>query len=446
MATGVWSWSTTAASNDSADASINWTEGQAPSTVNNSARAEMAGQAKYLLDAHGALTTTGAANTYSVATNSTLAALRDGVGLSLVLNATSTGASTLNVDGLGAKAIRKITGAGEVAIAAGDVVAAGHYIFNYDESANSAAGAWILLNPAPSATAYLSNVVEDTTPQLGGDLDPNGNGIAFTGATVTDVTGADTLLVSGTAGTNGNLVKWNTDGDVVDTAIAESAVLVDGDIGGSVQAQGATLDSIEGLTLAAGDILYATAADTLVKLAKGTAAQALVMNAGATAPEWASPTTAGWTQIADETALPAASVVDITGLAGYEEIEIIISSAVQTTGTNRTAILQVSDDNGATFETTGYNSSGGASEFDIYDSGGWDSGNFLSATLRVVQIGTNPVFFISRSNATGTEVNAYRLVQFYQGDFDNGNEVTALRISTVPATNFTAGTYTVRAK
>jgi len=37
----------------------------------------------------------------------------------------------------------------------------------------------------------------------------------------------------------------------------------------------------------AGDILYATGATTLAKLAKGTAAQTLKMNAGATAPEWA---------------------------------------------------------------------------------------------------------------------------------------------------------------
>jgi len=36
----------------------------------------------------------------------------------------------------------------------------------------------------------------------------------------------------------------------------------------------------------AGDILYATGTTTLAKLAKGTAAQQLAMNAGATAPEW----------------------------------------------------------------------------------------------------------------------------------------------------------------
>ena len=47
MATGVASWSTTAANNATADANVNWAEGQAPSTVNNSARAEMASVALY---------------------------------------------------------------------------------------------------------------------------------------------------------------------------------------------------------------------------------------------------------------------------------------------------------------------------------------------------------------------------------------------------------------
>ncbi|MDN7993585.1 tail fiber domain-containing protein [Burkholderia orbicola] len=39
---GLWNWSTTAANNATADPSINWQEGQAPSTVNDSARAMMA--------------------------------------------------------------------------------------------------------------------------------------------------------------------------------------------------------------------------------------------------------------------------------------------------------------------------------------------------------------------------------------------------------------------
>lgn len=60
----------------------------------------------------------------------------------------------------------------------------------------------------------------------------------------------------------------------------------DQDLSGKQDA-GATLTSLEGLSLVAGDILYATAADTLTRLAKGTALQQLRINAGATAPEWA---------------------------------------------------------------------------------------------------------------------------------------------------------------
>lgn len=55
------------------------------------------------------------------------------------------------------------------------------------------------------------------------------------------------------------------------------------------QASGATLTSLEGLTLGAGDIVYATAADTLTDLAIGTAGQVLTVNAGATAPQWSTP-------------------------------------------------------------------------------------------------------------------------------------------------------------
>ncbi len=46
-----------------------------------------------------------------------------------------------------------------------------------------------------------------------------------------------------------------------------------------------------GIVTTQGDMVYATAANTLARLAKGTAYQALHMNAGATAPSWqASPT------------------------------------------------------------------------------------------------------------------------------------------------------------
>lgn len=45
-----------------------------------------------------------------------------------------------------------------------------------------------------------------------------------------NITGTDANVVSGTAGTNGNLVQWNADGDAVDSSIAASSVLTDNDV------------------------------------------------------------------------------------------------------------------------------------------------------------------------------------------------------------------------
>ena len=49
-------WSKTANNNANADGTINWAEGQAPSTVNDSARAMMAAAAKYRDDIAGVTT------------------------------------------------------------------------------------------------------------------------------------------------------------------------------------------------------------------------------------------------------------------------------------------------------------------------------------------------------------------------------------------------------
>lgn len=139
-------WSKTAATNATADATINWAEGQAPSSVNDSARAMMAAAAKYRDDTGGALTTAGGTTAYTLTTNQVLTALADGERLHVVMNATNTAASTLNVDGLGAKAIKKVTRAGEEDVQAGDLAISAHHFFQYDASANSAAGAWILVS------------------------------------------------------------------------------------------------------------------------------------------------------------------------------------------------------------------------------------------------------------------------------------------------------------
>jgi hypothetical protein len=62
-----WKWSRTAGTNATADGSINWAEGQSPSSVNDSARAMMAAAAKYRDDIAGAIITGGTSTAYTVA-------------------------------------------------------------------------------------------------------------------------------------------------------------------------------------------------------------------------------------------------------------------------------------------------------------------------------------------------------------------------------------------
>lgn len=108
------------------------------------------------------------------------------------------------------------------------------------------------------------------------------------------------------------------------------------------------LDALAGLSFVQGDIFYATAANTLARLPKGTALQKLRMNAGASAPEW----------VDSKVSYSAISLNGLTGVTtptfanDFDELDIFIDG-VSLSGTDN-IILQIGS--GGVLQTTGYDS------------------------------------------------------------------------------------------
>lgn len=82
----------------------------ARSAVNDTMREMMAATARDFADRKGSLVSAGSSNAYTVTTNNNNAALADIGPLAFRAHIANTGAATLNVDGLGAKALRRPSG------------------------------------------------------------------------------------------------------------------------------------------------------------------------------------------------------------------------------------------------------------------------------------------------------------------------------------------------
>lgn len=135
-----YNWSKTAGTNASADISINWAEGQPPSSVNDSARAMMAATASWRDDISGVAATGGTATAYTYSTSQGFPDLAhmDHALLTIYVHTTNGDNPTLNVDGLGAVPIYL----GSVPVPAGVLVGGCPYSLIYYQGASR----WILKN------------------------------------------------------------------------------------------------------------------------------------------------------------------------------------------------------------------------------------------------------------------------------------------------------------
>lgn len=151
-----------------------------PSDVPNDVRAKDGAFARWLSDQSGVNTVAGTADVITLTAAENIAAYANRQMLRFIAAATNTTAVTLNVNAIGAKAIRKISGGTDVALAAGDLVAGETYLVVYRSAANAAAGAWVLLGAAAVAAAStaqagiveLATNAETIAPPVGSTLVP----------------------------------------------------------------------------------------------------------------------------------------------------------------------------------------------------------------------------------------------------------------------------------
>lgn len=118
-------------------------------------------------------------------------------------------------------------------------------------------------------------------------------------------------------------------------------------IGSDVQAYDAALASLAGLAFVSGDIVYATTADTLARLAKGTDGQFLSLASGV--PAWATVSDGGWTQIGSAVTPSGASVIITSIPAGYKQLAVRLSRVEFVAA--ETLQLKVSVNNGSSYAT-----------------------------------------------------------------------------------------------
>jgi microcystin-dependent protein len=108
----VYRWDHVANNNGSADPGINYLENQAPSSLNDSARAAMSAMALYRDDISGALVTSGTSTAYILATNSnfTSAAFLGGQMVAFTPHITSGAAPTMTIDSIANIPLRSAPG------------------------------------------------------------------------------------------------------------------------------------------------------------------------------------------------------------------------------------------------------------------------------------------------------------------------------------------------
>ncbi|WP_208442322.1 phage tail protein [Bartonella raoultii] len=145
----IYDWSLRAADNTRADDLIDWSEGQLPSTINNSARGMMQRVREYLSDTGGTLEgvvrvdNEQQTTAITLQTKSPFSEYKNDIVVGFKAKGKNAGATTVSLNHLPAKSVYKATELGAVPLVGGEIQQGCIYSLAYDEVLSG----WHLLNP-----------------------------------------------------------------------------------------------------------------------------------------------------------------------------------------------------------------------------------------------------------------------------------------------------------
>ncbi|SPU27853.1 Phage Tail Collar Domain [Candidatus Bartonella washoeensis] len=148
----IYDWSLRASENTHADDLVDWSEGQLPSTVNNSARGMMQRVREYLADTGGAIESTFTVDDVQqrteirLQTKSAFREYKKDIVLRFKAKGRNIGITTVAVNNLQGKQVYKVTEFGIALLSGNEMQQGCIYTLVYDEAIDG----WQLLNPTPT--------------------------------------------------------------------------------------------------------------------------------------------------------------------------------------------------------------------------------------------------------------------------------------------------------
>jgi hypothetical protein len=161
--------------------------------------------ARWFKDTNGSITASGSSNAYAITSNRTLGALVNNQVMAWTSNHANTGAATLNLNGLGAAAIKRPNGN---ALLANDIVSGQAVVTIY----KSSTGFWYLLSmagallptPARAYATYAANAALSTIIPLDDTIPQSNEGTEIVTASITPQATTNRIRVTFTGQAHGS--------------------------------------------------------------------------------------------------------------------------------------------------------------------------------------------------------------------------------------------------